>query len=350
MQRILLRVGAFILFHFGWLGLINLFINRYRPKKNANGKLVFPFIAKRPLRNVQILAYHRVNDDNDPFFHATSIDLFAKQMDYMACHFNVLSLEEAIGRMKDRDIPNNAVVVTFDDGYRDNYLNAFPILRGLSIPATIFLATNGIDSRRVLWFERVFSAFRETKVFFLKSFGPDSKDYALRSLEEKVIAQQEVLRTLRAADDSERPLLVDRLINLLEVEDRKEASDLMLRWDEIRAMRQDGISFGSHTVTHPILSRLPIDKVRVEIYESKRIIEEKLGVPVRAFAYPSGRKIDFNEMTKGILREAGYGCALTIIFGTNQIGQDLFELRRLIPWEKGIGMFGVRLNYYKFCC
>ena len=344
----LLAIIGFILFEFRWVGLINRFINRYQPKKNGNGKLVFPFIRKRQNRNVQIFVYHRVNDDNDPFFPATPADLFGKQMDYLASHFNILSLRDAVERIRDKDVPDSALVITFDDGYRDNYVNAFPILKRLSIPATIFLTTDGIDSRRVLWHQRVFSAFRETKLISLRDFGHDSKDYPLRTLEEKLFAQQEILKFLRSADDGERSLWVDRLINLLEVEDRREVPDLMLRWDEVRDMHQSGISFGSHSVTHAILSRLSIDKVRAEIYESKRIIEKRLETPVTTFAYPSGRKIDFNEMTKGIVKEAGYASAVTMIFGANENGRDLFELHRGGPWEKDLPTFAMKLNWYKF--
>ncbi len=344
----LLRMTAFILFYLRILKLIKPCVNSFQSKKNEEKELVFPFVRKRRSRNLQILVYHRVNDDHDPFFPATPIGVFARQMDYLASYFNVLSLEDAVQRMKNRDIPDNAIVVTFDDGYRDNYINAFPILKELSIQATIFLTTDCVDSRRVLWHDRIFSAFRETKVLFLRSFGRDLKEYPLRTLEEKLFAQQEVLKFVRSLDDTERLLWVDRLINLFEVEDRKQAPDLMLRWNEIRAMHQNGISFGSHTVTHPILSRLSIDKARVEIYESKRILEEKLETPVRTFAYPSGRKIDYNESIKSILKEAGYACGLTMMFGVNENGQDLFELRRGHPWEKDLPTFALKLDWYKF--
>ncbi len=346
-KDILVRTVAFILFHSGVLKQINRIGNNFQPKKSEKGILAFPFIQKRTSRNVQILMYHRVNDDYDPFFPATPITVFAQQMEYLASHFTIFPLEEAVERMKRKDVPENAVVVTFDDGYQDNYLHAFPVLKGLSIPAAIFLATDAIGSGRVLWHDRVFSAFRETQVPFLQGLGDNPTVYPLKTLEDKFFAQGEVLKFLRSLGDRECSFWIDNLVERLEVPDAREAPDLMLAWDEVRIMHRSGMSFGSHTVSHPILSQVSPERAREEIYESKRIIEENIGTAVTTFAYPSGRKQDFNGTTKAILKEAGYTCALTVVFGTNGSGQDPFELCRATPWEEDICTFGMKLHYYK---
>jgi peptidoglycan/xylan/chitin deacetylase (PgdA/CDA1 family) len=123
----------------------------------------------------------------------------------------------------------------------------------------------------------------------------------------------------------------------------------MLTWDDVKLMHRHGISFGSHSVTHPILSRLTFGKARSEIQDSKRAIEEKLSSPVKTFAYPGGKKEDFNEATKAALIEAGYVCALTAIFGTNGVDQDRMELRRGTPWEEYLPTFATKLYWYRFC-
>jgi peptidoglycan/xylan/chitin deacetylase (PgdA/CDA1 family) len=250
--------------------------------------------------------------------------------------------------MARNDVPDNLIVITFDDGYRDNYTNAFPILKELSIPATIFLATDGIGSGGILWHDRVFSAFRKTNVNFLEEFGSLSR-HRLGTIGEKLFAQQEVLNFIRSQDDRERMHWIDLLVNKLEVADCSEARGLMLSWDEAYLMHKSGISFGSHTVTHPILSKLSCDQARQEIEGSKAIIEKSLATQVRSFAYPNGKTNDFSDSTKRLLKEAGYICALTTEFGTNEPNQDLFELRRATPWDHDIRTFGIRLNCYKFC-
>ena len=346
-KKILLEFVAFVLFYSRTLTLFNHFVNGFQSKKNDNGKFRFPYVKRRHSRNIQILVYHRVNDEQDPFFPATPVKIFGRQMDYLASHFNVLDLDEAIERLKKKDVIENAVVITFDDGYKDNYVIIFPILKRLSIPVTIFLPTASIGSEKPLWHDRVFSAFRNTQVSVLRNFSNSSKVYPLGTTKEKFSSLREVSKFLWSLDNDERSLWIDRLIKQLGVSDES-AVEPLLTWDDVKEMHQNGISFGSHTVTHSILSRLPLDEVKAEVYESKKIIEEKIGSPVRTFAYPVGRKEDFNEITKNLLKEAGYTCALTTIFGANDDQQDLFELRRGMPWEEYLPAFVAKMNWYKF--
>jgi peptidoglycan/xylan/chitin deacetylase (PgdA/CDA1 family) len=112
-------------------------------------------------------------------------------------------------------------------------------------------------------------------------------------------------------------------------------------------MHRGGIHFGSHTATHPILSRVDRAQARREIVESKQRIEEQLGVPVEGFAYPNGTRADFLPETKSLLREVGYSYAVTTIPGANEPGSDAFELHRATPWDEDIFAFGVRLLYNK---
>jgi peptidoglycan/xylan/chitin deacetylase (PgdA/CDA1 family) len=348
-KRSIFNAIARVLFYTGVLNLFNRFANKFEYNKNEEGKLGFPFVKRRKAGNVQILVYHRVNDDSDAFFPGTPIEVFKNQMEYLAENFNICSLDSAVEKMVSKDVPDNTVVITFDDGYRDNYLNAFPTLKNLSIPATIFLATDAIGSKRVLWHDRVFSAFRETRVPVLRGLGNDSRTYHLKSVEEKRFAQAEVLKFIRSLDDQERSRWIDFLVEKLEVVDCREVPGLMLSWEEIRVMHENGISFGSHTITHPILSRLSLDRAQEEIQKSKAIIEERLRNPIRTFAYPNGSGNDFNESTKSILKEAGYVCAVTTKFGANESDHDLFDLRRATPWDQDLCSFGLRLNYYKLC-
>ncbi len=348
-KQSIIKAVARLFFYSGALYLFNRIVNRFQPNENKEGKLVFPFLRKRKCGNVQILAYHRVNDDHDRYFSGMPLEAFRKQMEYLADNFNVCSLEEAVERMTRKDVPDNTVVITFDDGYRDNYLSAFPILKDLSIPATIFLATDAIGSQRILWHDRVFSAFRRTRVMVLDGFGNYSQRYLLSTVEEKLFAQGEFLKFLWSLDDHEKTFWIDFLVEKLEVTDRKEMPGLMLSWEEVKIMHESGISFGSHTVTHPILSKLSVDRARQEIQESKTVIEHQLRTPIRTFAYPNGRKDDFNESIKNLLKDAGYACALTTQFGTNESDEDLFELRRATPWDLDIYTFGLRLSSYKFC-
>ncbi|MBI3756936.1 MAG: polysaccharide deacetylase family protein [Deltaproteobacteria bacterium] len=330
------------------LTLCNRLVNRFQGCVDTAGKMTFPFVQKRKSHNLQILTYHRVNAEGDPFFPALAPAVFERHMEYLASHFHVLPLVEAVTRLQTDDVPDNAVVVTFDDGYQDNYQYAFPILQQMAIPATIFLSTAVIGAKTVLWHDRVFSAFRETNASVLKGYESNTVVYPLRTLAEKLAAQRAVLQFLRLLDDFEREQWIQVLTSALAVNDKKEEPGLMLSWEEVQTMSRAGIDFGSHTISHPILAKLPAKKVLEEIRESRTEIEQRLGKRVQTFAYPNGGRGDFDEFTKQVVREAGYLCAVTTVFGTNAAGSDPFELRRGGPWEEHLPTFAMKLNWYKF--
>lgn len=271
-------------------------------------------------------------------------------MRFLTEHFTVCPLKELVQRMKDDDLPANAIAVTFDDGYRDNYLNAFAILRRYSVPATIFLATGVIGSERPLWHDQVFAAFRDTGVSELAGFGPGNPSLSLTPLKKKLEAQKQILEYLWSLDHQGREVAIRQLRERLAVvEGRKtDTRRLMLSWEEVSEMNRYGIQFGAHTVSHPILSKLTVEDARQEICGSKRTIDEVLENAVTAFAYPVGRRIDFTETTKAIVEEAGFCCALTMILGNNEVETDLYEMRRIAPWDEDCEAFGLRLSYYKF--
>jgi peptidoglycan/xylan/chitin deacetylase (PgdA/CDA1 family) len=323
-------------------------VNKIKPKSIRVVKVQFYVIQKRTKQNLQILSYHRVNDKGDHFFPAIKKSTFRQQMEYLAENYRVISLVDAVDALKRNAVSNNSVVITFDDGYEDVYSNAFPVLRELSITATVFLSTNFIGSSEIIWHERVFSAFRITDEISL--FWPycEPTTYILVTTHERIYAQENVLKSLRSVDDEERIMRICELEKRLSVENKNFMKNEMLTWEKVKEMKKIGISFGSHTKSHTILSRIPKEKVREEIYESKLVIENALGCEVSTFAYPNGKKNDFNDETKAVLKEAGFICALTTMFGTNENGQDFFELRRGGPIEYDLPVFATKINWYKF--
>ena len=337
---------TFVLLHSGALRVLNPLVHRYRLARSR-----FPLVRRRRSNSFQILLYHRIDEGDDPFLPSTPTRLFRRQMEYLAENATVCSLEDAVEGLLRGDLPEDVVVITFDDGYRDNYVNAFPILTGLSLTATIFLSTGCIGSRQILWHDRVFRAFNRTNVTSLEDFGPQRESYFLGTPDETVECREEILNLLKGLPEEDRTLWIDRLIERLAVEDSREVPDLMMNWAEVREMHRSGISFGSHTVTHPILSTLSAERVKDEITQSKAAIEQELRAPVTTFAYPNGRRGDFTEQTKELLRQTGYACAVTTLFGANG-GEsevpDLMELKRDPVWSKTHHEFATRLAFYKF--
>jgi peptidoglycan/xylan/chitin deacetylase (PgdA/CDA1 family) len=268
-----------------------------------------------------ILTYHSVlpstrGIDAAEARNVVDAETFAWQMRYLSKHFNCLKLEDAVERLRRKQpLPPNSVVVTFDDGFWNNLEYAFPILRRFGVPATVFVTTGHIGrGTEMLWTERVGRLLRAANVT-------------------DATARREMKR-LKAMSFRERDAAIDELERRLGGDGiRHPQPDLnrytFLTWEQTRQLASGGITIGSHTVAHPIMSSLDDDRRHVEIVESKQEIERQLGTPCTLFSYPNGTADDFGERDKESLRQAGYLAAVTQIAGVNDEETDCFELRRV---------------------
>ena len=313
-------------------------------KKQGTHGFVFPFVTRRKRPSFQILTYHKVNDDLDHFFGGVPVKVFARQMETLRSYWNVLPLEELVERLSQNDVPPHAVAITFDDGYQDNYANAFPVLKRYELPATIFLTTGSIEAETPLWHESVFDAFRESQV---DNVVIEAQTYGLRTLPDKQLALRAFLRAVRKCTPQDRDDLIQQLTVNLGVLDQSPLGAQKLSWGEVQSMSKGSITFGAHTVTHPILTRMPLAEAMEEIVASKQTIEQHLHTPVRLFAYPNGNQDDFSEPLKQGLREAGFLCAVTTLWGTNDRQTDPFALRRMGIWDTDQRLAALRLGWYK---
>ncbi|MCA9471145.1 MAG: polysaccharide deacetylase family protein [Nitrospirales bacterium] len=344
-----LRVLGLCLYRVGLFLLLTRWVDRVQKKSTETHALSFPCVQKRTLNPVQILMYHGISDAWSPFLPTEPIELFRNHLQYLSTYCNVLTLDEATERMKCRDVPNRAVVITIDDGYRDSYLNAFPLLREMGLPATVFLATVCTGSESLLWHDRACWMISHTTVPSLEGYGSQAR-YELTTPEAKRAAQAGVLWYLRSLEDRERIQALEQLSEILGLpEDPKLDSRLMLNWQEVEEMYKGGVQFGAHTVNHPILSKLPLSSVIDEVRKSKDMIEQNLGARVTTFAYPSGRPEDYNQEIKDIVKQEGFSCAVSTVRGQNYEGDDLFDLKRMGYWDHDSGVFGLRFEYTRFC-
>jgi peptidoglycan/xylan/chitin deacetylase (PgdA/CDA1 family) len=320
--------------------------DRYLLSVSRQGRWPKLSMEKRNQPSARILYYHRVNDDNDPFFPAISTALFREEMRFVSRHYRVVTLAELVDRLSGTD-PEPVVAITFDDGYQDNWLNAFPILEQYGLPATIFLTTESLDNREPLWFEQLALAFkRSPREWIDLELGAPQRLW-LRTETERLDANGHVFGLLRRLTDEERREWLVRILRQLAFRDEGERRDKMLTWDQVRLMQKRGIDFGGHTVTHPFLSRMTPERVQWEITECKRRIEEERQRPVAHFAYPNGREEDFGAWNKEVMRRAGYSAAVSTIWGVNYPSTDRMELRRGGPWEESAAVFAYKLDWYQ---
>jgi hypothetical protein len=266
-------------------------------------------------------------------------------MRYLALNFQFVSLNQLAGMQVPLLGDRYCVAITFDDGYRDNFVHAFPILTRFRIPATIFLTTGYIDSGALPWYDHARLAFKltsRTQLSLQELGGPSA---CLETEAERLKAMHLTLDWLRTIDDDTRQLGFRELLRNLRVTSELTLPGTMLTWAEIRQMQKAGIDFGAHTVSHPALRTLPASRLLEEIVECKINLENRLQVSARHFAYPFGKPADFSDAAKHAVRAAGFQTAVTTIPGFNVPGHDLFELRRLNLEESDPAIFGLKFDW-----
>lgn len=284
---------------------------------------------------LRIIMYHRIVDGKDSApYYLSGIQpfVFESQMKFLSENFSVISLEETSENiMADRQIPRNAVAVTIDDGYIDCYANAYPVLRKYGIPATIFLATGHMGSSKAFWIDKVGYLFKNGRPAKPYYEHPVFSRIELNTAEKRIGFLEPVVQKLKKISENEKSAIIDDLEDFFQVSDGELRVNYNLTWPQIREMSRNGVSFGTHTVTHPILTRIPIDKAEKEIVESKKRIENEIGKPVYGFCYPNGTEADFDDSIIRILKKHGFNYAVTTIWGSNDVNSDLFRLKRMEP-------------------
>ena len=238
-------------------------------------------VRKGPISEARILMYHNISDfpseRNIPYDNVSPW-LFEKQMSMLIKErFNIISLSELINYIKnDILIPPKTIVITFDDGFKNNFTNAFPLLKKKGIKASFFLIVSAIGDKKpfkhLLWDENAIEYFKK---------NPESR--------------------------------------------------MPIDWDEVNILKDWGMEIGSHGLTHKSIGSLSTEKAKIEISISKNILEKKLSKKVKVFSYPFGSGVynDYNSHTSELLKEAGYEAACTTEIGSVNSGTNLYELPRI---------------------
>lgn len=291
----------------------------------------------------RVLMYHHVTENNEMFLPHVTARVFSRQMEYLHREYRVLDLDDIIRMLGNGDtLPNRAVALTFDDGYEDVYRNAFPILKKYNLPATVFVSTGFIDGDRLPWTDELAFLFKNTDKPGLEiEEGEGKQSYLWRNEAEKLIAFQKTKGFLKTILDSQRKEIFQRIKDQLTVKDDNPVR--IMNSSIIREMTEAEISFGAHTVHHPILTRIPPRQAQEEIVESKHRLESIIGQEVKGFCYPNGGRDDLNDVIKGMVQHAGYQYACTTIDGINSPDTDLYALKRLWTSEESLPHFAARL-------
>lgn len=303
----------------------------------------------RSERKALILCYHKINNScSDPRLCVTPRH-FAEHLEVLRQHAHPIGLEQLSQALMGGNLAARSVVVTFDDGYADNFYEARPLLERYGIPATVFMITGYIGRNREFWWDEL------DRLFLQPGALPEKLDLSVNGstyrweLDESAHYGEEAFRRRWRAGDETRGsyhTLYKSLWKLLhpKTEDERQSVLHQLRgWagakevvrpgyrplslEEVVALGQaELIEVGAHTVTHPALRRLSRDSQRDEIVGSKSRLEEILDRPVTSFSYPYG---NLSEQTVGIVREAGFSCACSTRAGAVRPSSERFQLPRM---------------------
>jgi peptidoglycan/xylan/chitin deacetylase (PgdA/CDA1 family) len=297
-------------------------------------------------RRAVVLMYHRVltlKEMQGSGSHPSIMierETFAKQMGLVKRRFKVLSIEEFTRRMEHK-IPfeNSSCLITFDDGWKDNYTHALPILKANEIPAVVFLPVNYIGQRRHFWHEALVQ-------FFVLAVKTARKEPARAARLREVVAQTGCREIFDVLDEDPRPHIIEvisknrkgllpsvidaalsDLSRELGVDDGDlEGIDRFVDWEEVVKMSQAGIEFGGHGAEHRLLSHLSTDEAREDIQRSKDVLDRQVKVATPTFSYPRGY---WTAQVVELVKASGFRLAFLAKGGSVSCQDDPYTLRRI---------------------
>ncbi|MBE3561936.1 MAG: polysaccharide deacetylase family protein [Ktedonobacteraceae bacterium] len=272
-------------------------------------------------------------------YHRASGGDLRRHLLYLRRHYRIVHLEAGLqelytsrkGKQRSSD-PRTPLVLTFDDGYRDNYTYGYQLARELEIPFAIYLIPGYVDSGAHFWW---LEGARLVKRAQVKEAVFDGQTYHLDSEEGRsALAHLIDSRARHATSVAEREAFLAEARRILQVPDtvtEEEEPARPLSWQEIREMESSGlVSYGAHTMNHHVLSYLSDpDEIRREIVDCRTTLEQHLGHPVRSFAYPVGQMQHIGDEVVKAVKEAGYEWAVTSNYGVNQPTDDRYLLKRI---------------------
>lgn len=300
--------------------------------------------------SLTVLTYHRISNEpdlDDPL--KVSVGTFEKQILLLKRDYNIISGEQLEGLLrKKKPFPENACLITFDDGWQDNYTNAYPVLKKHGVPALVFLTTDYIGTNRMFWHEELKQ--------ILERLPSNAGSEILEGFRRRRAGQTvDRIETILKAKGRGRRLLINDLIIYLKnlgpsqiqeiIEELRRSIKIieprgtsMLSWEQVEQMSRNGFGFGSHTKSHALLTQINNQQVAKELRESKRAIENNLSKPVYFLSYPNGY---YNEEIIQIAKDAGYLACFTCLPGANKKSTNSLELKRKhIREEFSLGLSG----------
>jgi len=286
-------------------------------------------------RRLTIVTYHRLTgkkiseiNKSLPYLFVRT-ETFEKQLKFLERNYKIITFNELLKFVKSNNLPWDSLIITFDDGYEDFYYYVYPILKKINSKATMFMTVDmvGNKSHKLFWWDRAYYYFHELEK---KMFKKNDLDKEIMSLAKEFHKNpSQFFSTLNKRKTSDVNNLLTNIKNKYKISDELIfKANRILDWQQISEMR-GYLEIGSHTCSHLNLITLAKERRNHEIYESKKIIEQKTGKTVAAFSYPHGNK---NKELENMVKDAGYKFAVTTYRGINKL-KNMYSLKRINIWE-----------------
>jgi len=278
--------------------------------------------------------YHRIGDPSktqfDPNVFSCDESVFEQHLKFYKSNFDIVTIEElnALSQNQKR-LSNRYALLTFDDGYIDNYQLAYPLLKEHKIPATFFIATDFIEKDIIPWWDEIAFLIQNSNQEILQL--DNWKSPILLTSKSKNEDIKKVLHLIKL--DSSKTMS-EKIINLkialnLEAGYLTPHKDLFMTWEMLKEMQDNGMSIGSQSCSHSIMSHLSIEEQKYEVAHSKKLLSEQMGKDITSFAYPVGGISSFTKATEKVLEESHYTLGFSFIAGINrEINNHNFHLKR----------------------
>ena len=292
-----------------------------------------------------ILIYHRVADlPSDPEMLAVSLENFRRQMEFLKRNFRILRFEEEWS-----DLKEPAVVITFDDGYADNFLEALPILEEARVPATFFVSTGHIGTDREFWWHRLEALLLDDGEYPARFELNDSRHgrvWFTASSEQRKVMYRTLNELMQKIDPDRRKVWLDQVAQWAgRDKDGGRSLHRSMTREELKTLAASPwATVGAHTVTHTALSGLTEEQQRHEIVSSRRDLEKITGREITTFSYPFGRKQDYDRTSVRLCREAGFMKAAANFPGQVHRWTDRFQLPRHLVRNWDVETFAAEIK------
>ncbi|MGB7208701.1 MAG: polysaccharide deacetylase family protein [Pyrinomonadaceae bacterium] len=277
---------------------------------------------------VPILMYHRFSRDEE--FGKTSWATFESHLSYLTRHYKIISLDELIEyRRKGEPVPPRSAAITIDDGYRDFYDIAFPVLKKFNVPATLYVVTGFVDGKSWIWTDKARYILGQTSAERCDLMvGSKKIELGLSYVESRLKAAGSMNAELKKMLGDEKDSILLDIASQMEVTVPDLPTDEFkaIGWGEAREMQETDIEIGSHTANHPILTNMDEVSLADELRVSKLMLEDKLQKQTVHFCYPNG---NVSKRERDAAEKTGYESAVTTELRLCENGDDPFLLSRI---------------------